>query len=296
MSLNFPSIYLLATNIRPEERRSLEESIPSLTGDAHKAKVLLGRITHRERALFELRRLKIKTEDVLEPSELAYDEDEPPSKRLRTSKSNPSGNGGALGTGRQQGSSGTVKVVRLSWLTDSLKQRTVLPTKGYLLYEGQKLRVADQPSTQRLVSVEEAPTNSPIDSIWRQAAEDNADRPKSKSSKLSASPHSYHAHSRPSPVKPPALLHETTSDHNASLPPVPDFLHTTYSCQRPTPINTPNAAFINELKEIRTLRLLEGDQIAVRAYSTSIAALAAYPYHLQRSSGQFSAHRNLGHM
>ncbi|XP_044721935.1 DNA polymerase beta thumb domain-containing protein [Hirsutella rhossiliensis] len=69
----------------------------------------------------------------------------------------------------------------------------------------------------------------------------------------------------------------------ARRPLVPAYLHTTYSCQRPTPVHSPNAAFIEELKSIRTLRLLQGDQIGVRAYSTSIATLAAYPHPLRWS-------------
>jgi DNA polymerase IV len=43
---------------------------------------------------------------------------------------------------------------------------------------------------------------------------------------------------------------------------------------------TPNDLFISELKKIKTARLLNGDEIGVRAYSTSIASLAAYPHTL----------------
>jgi DNA polymerase/3'-5' exonuclease PolX len=51
-------------------------------------------------------------------------------------------------------------------------------------------------------------------------------------------------------------------------------------------VDTPNAEFIEQLKEVRKLRLLQGDQIGVRAYSTSIAALAAYPHAVQSSFGK----------
>lgn len=290
MSLNFPYIYLLPTNLGPEEEHSLKESIlPWLTCDAHKAEVVVGRITQRERALFELRRLKIKTKEIPASSRPTDDGDEQPSKRRRTSGPEPRSGGSARDQGRQQLSSGTVKVTRLSWLTDSLKQNIVLPTKGYLLYEGEKLPFTNGPNAQKPESTVEAPTSattSPASSIWRRAAEENANRP--IPGKLSVSPRGHHPKSHRPPLQLPALVHETSSDHDAPLPPVPDFLHTTYSCQRPTPVNTPNAVFIDQLKEIRTLRLLEGDQIAVRAYSTSIAALAAYPHRLQRSSGQFT--------
>jgi DNA polymerase IV len=53
---------------------------------------------------------------------------------------------------------------------------------------------------------------------------------------------------------------------------------TKYACQRLTPANPPNHAFIALLKKIKLARLLTNDEIGVRAYSTSIAALAAYPH------------------
>ena len=89
--------------------------------------------------------------------------------------------------------------------------------------------------------------------------------------------------------RPPHLVHQTTSEHEnseaESVPPLPDWVINgrIYACQRPTPANPPNSDFINQLKQIKTARLLSSDEIGVRAYSTSIAALAAYP-HLIRGS------------
>jgi DNA polymerase IV len=51
-----------------------------------------------------------------------------------------------------------------------------------------------------------------------------------------------------------------------------------YACQRLTPKDQPNESFIALLKKIKLARLLTNDEIGVRAYSTSIAAMAAYPY------------------
>ncbi|KAG5930667.1 hypothetical protein E4U42_000007 [Claviceps africana] len=50
-------------------------------------------------------------------------------------------------------------------------------------------------------------------------------------------------------------------------------------------MNPPNRQFIEELRRIRTFRLLQGDKIGVRAYSTSIATLSAYPYTIQNPVG-----------
>jgi DNA polymerase IV len=292
MSPDFPPIYLLPTNLLPDELHSLEERIPSLTWNPHEAEILLGRITRPERARFELRRLKLETEEIRAPVQLVDDGDGHSSKRQRTS--GPAGGGGGDNVddgGESQGSeeaystttsSSTVKVVKLTWLLESLDRGVVLPTKDYLLYEGKKLPAANEKPTP----IAETPTRGgPARSILKRAAADKPDRPGPAANP--ASPRNRHQQTRPytSPAQRPPLLHETTSEHDLPLPPVPDFLHTSYSCQRPTPVDTPNAAFVEELKEIRTLRLLEGDKVGVRAYSSSIAAVAAYPYPLQTSAG-----------
>ena len=297
MSLDLPPIYLLPTNLQPDELHSLEERIPSLTWNPHEAEILLGRITRPERARFELRRLKLETEEIPAPTQSVDNRDERPSKRQRTSESDGGGGRNNVDVGGPQGSheahstttsSSTVKVVKLSWLLDALDRGVVLPTEGYLLYEGRKLPVANEKPT----SIADTPTGaSPLRSILKRAAADKPNRGDPAANP--ASPRTRHQQTRPhaSPAQRPPLLHETTSEHDLLLPPVPDFLHTSYSCQRPTPVDTPNAAFVEELKEIRTLRLLEGDNVGVRAYSSSIAAVAAYPYPLQTSAGEFSPGR-----
>ncbi|KAF2751152.1 Nucleotidyltransferase [Sporormia fimetaria CBS 119925] len=79
------------------------------------------------------------------------------------------------------------------------------------------------------------------------------------------------------------LLQQTTSEYegtDSDIPEPPEWVKKgiKYSCQRFTPPNPPNAPFIEELKKIRTARILIDDEIGVRAYSTIIAAIAAYPY------------------
>lgn len=85
--------------------------------------------------------------------------------------------------------------------------------------------------------------------------------------------------------KPPRLLHQTTSEFDenfSSSSPVmqPDWVKEKkiYSCERATPLNPPNEEFIAQLKKIRKARLLIGDEVGVRAYSSSIASIAAYPH------------------
>ena len=88
-------------------------------------------------------------------------------------------------------------------------------------------------------------------------------------------------------TRPTHLLHQTTSEHDESvstpLPALPDWIreNKVYSCERATPLDSPNKAFISQLTKVKLARLLTLDEIGVRAYSTSIASLAAYPYPIQ---------------
>ena len=53
-----------------------------------------------------------------------------------------------------------------------------------------------------------------------------------------------------------------------------------YACERSTPPDSPNADFMAQLKRVRLARVLIEDEVGVRAYSTSIASLAAFPRRL----------------
>lgn len=304
MAPELPRIFLLPTHLQEDERHKLEERIPTLTRDCQEAAIIVGKISRPERALFELRRLRLATEPVdyagagqgAERSsrrERENDAQEPPSKRPRLSGSealkpqNGTDGGIALDVLRLPGD---VLVLKLAWLLDSLDKDVALPVDDYLLYQGRRLPSQPKkditpktsPSRQRFKG------HSRASAVLARAAEDQQG--------THTSPHSPQAARRrtdspstPSGRKraePPTLYRETTSEHDVPLPPIPDFLHTSYSCQRPSPVNPPNAAFIKELQAVRTLRLLQGDRIGVRAYSTSIAALAAYPFLIQRPQGK----------
>lgn len=275
-ALDLPPIFLLPTHLPPDELHRLEDSIPSLTYDVGEAEIVLGRISRRERAMFELRRVKLETEPLEAAPTTAMtsshgddddDDDELPSPKRRKLSSTAQGDAAK-----------TVKVLKLAWLTDSLLKGTALPVDDYILYEGRKTVACPrkQPRPQ-------ASQAAVVSGIIERAEADQAGVP----AKPSRHPNQTSGHGK---TQPPVLLHQTTSEHDVTLPELPDFLFTTYSCQRPTPTTPPNAAFIEELKKIRTIRLLQGDTTGVRAYSTSIAALAAYPHQLQGPLGKTSAH------
>ncbi|GKT66660.1 DNA polymerase beta [Colletotrichum tofieldiae] len=280
MVLELPPIYILATHLKPDELHDLEGNIPSLTYNIQEAEIIIGNISKRERALFELRRGKVYT-DPVDATDITGSLPTTPLKRKRTSSKSDSDStvytedGDKCGSVPLQpakassleeraGNSNTVKVVKLAWLTDSLAQGKIVPFHNYLLYEGYKKNAPETPVTVK------------GGNILSRATADAASQTQSSvllgegRSKSSSDVHRAM----------PSLIRQTTSEHDLALklPPIPSFLRTTFACQRATPVSSPNAVFVDELKKIRTVRKLAGDRIGVRAYSTSIATISAYPY------------------
>ena len=185
-----------------------------------------------------------------------------------------------------------IKVLKLQWFVDCGKQGTVLPIEPYLLYQGRRVEKPEDAKTPNKGSSFTAQTNTPQSILERARAdaETNISSPVQQRSnrklgqvgggRVSApfqpTPHTKRAH----------LLQQTTSEHDlgqsSDLPEPPPWVQNDvkYACQRSTPADPPNALFIAELEKIKLARLLTGDEIGVRAYSTSIASIAAYPYKL----------------
>ncbi|QGA18089.1 hypothetical protein EYB26_005767 [Talaromyces marneffei] len=180
-----------------------------------------------------------------------------------------------------------VKVVKLEWITQSIKARRALDIEPFVVYHG---KVTVRP--QELTSVKKYLRTSGVkdsEGILARAIGDATSGPAPTSQSLytsrftSSSRHggkdsSQHYH-------PPTLSRQSTSEHDATIliPPAPDWVQNRvlYACMRSAPLHPPNEAFINQLIKIRKVRELTLDEIGVRAYSTSIAALAAYPYELR---------------
>ena len=175
----------------------------------------------------------------------------------------------------------TIRVVKLAWYEESTKKGYLLPLDEYLVYEGRPIHKAPaslHPHPRR--------RQGTPDNILLRACAD----PPPKATYNPFKPDKYGAsstvgsqsQSQYSITRPTHLLHETTSEHDNpnKFPPLPDYLHSTYSCQRPTPLHPPNEEFIKQLKKIRQARVLTLDEIGVRAYSSAIASIAAYPYEI----------------
>lgn len=280
MAPDFPRIFLLSTHLSVNELHELENQTPTLTYDISEANVVVGNISQAQRAKFELRKAKLETIPIESPqirenkSQQTYTtigtregdlEDAPSSKRRRVTEPLASDDD-------------IIKVVKLAWLKDSFEHGTVLPVEKYLLYQGKKVSPKDATPTSTTVQ------HSSTASILERAIRDQQAQPANNSPR-DRSNHRSHT-SATSTDHVPSLIHQTTSEHDITLPSVPDFLETPYSCQRPTPMNPPNEAFVTALIEVRTIRQLQGDEVGVRAYSTSIATLSAYPHKLQNTHGE----------
>ncbi|KAK3359785.1 hypothetical protein B0T25DRAFT_109660 [Lasiosphaeria hispida] len=286
MALKFPAIFLLPAHLGSEELRELEEQIPTLTYDINETEIVLGKVFRKERALFELRKHKLVTEEVAENDEVTAS---PRAKRVRvlgaaedvSDTASDTASDGVVQELRKRSlspittaTSVAVKVVKLAWFTDSLKEGAVLPLGDYVVYEGNKVTATPIKSPPKpAVNASE---------VLRRAMGGAASTSLAKARPTSSRGLRGRDHEHAYTPKRPNLQRQTTSEHDREkhLPLIPDYLHTTYSCQRPTPIHPPNEAFIEELTKIRTARTLIGDEVGVRAYSSAIATLAAYPHPL----------------
>ena len=205
-----------------------------------------------------------------------------------------------------------VKVIRLEWLNDSLATGKVLQLEPYTVYTG-RLVPLEQPAANRPATMKadasksfegnknietkegfprgiERANANPIRKVSRYIRRDRIKEAANKDfvgKSFSSSTQATSQHSSRHITRPTHLLHQTTSEHDeatsSALPPMPDWVRENkiYACERATPLTSPNEAFICQLKKIKLARLLTLDEIGVRAYSSSIASLAAYPYPIQ---------------
>lgn len=206
-----------------------------------------------------------------------------------------------------------VVVLKLQWLTKSLEAGVFLPPDPYLVYSGRIVetpQVPTQPSapTQEITYIKAipddlGPSSSPQASSSLKRGESSltsildGTKLNGDSQPLPIVDHSprrfrdkKHSHRTTLSINHPTLHRTTTSEHDfldpskpGSLPPPPDWMlqgppRANYACTRSTFANPPNRAFIAHLDRIKEARLLTLDEIGVRAYSTSIAALSAYPH------------------
>lgn len=203
---------------------------------------------------------------------------------------------------------GRVKVIKLNWLYESLDKGKPQPFEPYIVYEAKVLPPQDPPIDAQAVS--KFPTSRVVNTgaIESSYIKEGAPQGIVERAKAEAKPHFPRSQRRDRVkdamkedfagrsflhgggsqnqtfTRPSKLLHQTTSEHDEgiseTLPPMPEWVlqKKIYSCERATPLHSPNSDFIKQLGMIKEARELTGDEIGVRAYGTIIASIAAYPH------------------
>lgn len=192
-----------------------------------------------------------------------------------------------------------IKVIQVQWFEDCFKAGKLLPVEKNVTYEGRVIERPANSATPLVVSgsmLRSSPKSATPKSILERAKADAPATPRFShgykaqshrhfnSGGSSSTAYSHGGTSSTDKTKYAHLLQETTSEYegnvSSDMPEMPDWVKSNvkYACERSTPPDPPNKDFIEELKKIKLARLLTNDEIGVRAYSTSIASLAAYPY------------------
>lgn len=217
-----------------------------------------------------------------------------------------------LGNFKDPSGDDIIWVIKLDWIEACESEGQLVPLGDYLVYQA---RVLERPQPKHSISIKDvftAAANAAAPISKTQVAtrphpmQDILDR--AKSDAAVAAPKSKHQPQRfgnhasrhfqgksfasstqpaisPFAAQTANLLQTTTSEYegvDSDTPQPPDWVKKglQYACQRYTPANGPNEDFIDQLRKIRTARTLIDDDIGVRAYSTIIAAVAAYPHKL----------------
>jgi DNA polymerase IV len=294
-----------------ETENRLVEHGGKLTYDIAEAGLVLGKIGQKKRAALELRSRGVWTEESPLPSQLTQaissGDKEPPIKRRKVEPSNTPVTAEAgpgivdLSTESEseedgarkrhdlsqnlvqtQDPPGTVTVLKLEWLERSIIAEKALSHDQFIVYKGRKTDAPGKEPPTKLSS-QKLPSQ-----ILQRAKEDAASQPPPVPTNRFHSRRLKEPHDGTSSHRPPTLYRTTTSenDETATPPDQPNWVRdqVLYACMRSAPLHPPNAGFISQLIKIRRIRELTLDEIGVRAYSTSIASLSAYPHVLKRPS------------
>jgi DNA polymerase IV len=299
-----PAIFVLATHVSTDELHQYEDEVfaagGALTYDPKEARIFVGKISQKKRAGFELRSLGVWTEDapLVVPhahQTRSHSTSQPEAKRRKViinpaASLSDSSSSEEFPADCQPVSwpdlAEHILLLKVEWLDLCLKHKIVVPYTPHLVYYGKLLPASEASSSSTvpglITYIKATPESSGATTSARHITS------------TTTSPHARRSHSsQPLLTRqtPPKLHRATTSEHDASgsatpsqLPELPSWAKAKtgiYACCRSTPLHPVNAAFISMLTRIKLTRTLRLDEIGVRAYSTSIASLSAYPHLIQ---------------
>ncbi|KAJ6263146.1 hypothetical protein Dda_1706 [Drechslerella dactyloides] len=278
---DLPTLYVLPTRLDDTQRAQIIANLESkkcrVASSARDADIFLGDVLRPKRAALELKFLGLNTTDVTKSTTAP-----PSSGRL-------------------------LKVVRLEWYKKVVTEGAEANIDDFTVYRGlyssSSSTAAKPSSSPKMTSPQKRPASptSPAEQQTQERArrESIMRRAAMGASNKSSVPGTRHLRqsqaTRPSPPSSPSqkrprllLSRESTGSHDeaeaalANLPPPPLWVveKQKYSCTRSTPASPPpeNKAFLDALYKIRLNRTLISDEIGIRAYSTAIAAVSAFPY------------------
>ena len=204
-----------------------------------------------------------------------------------------------------------VQVVKIEWFKDSLKAGQLLKMDSYIIYKGKRSPRVEESESPQPVTVNSTPATKVHESTFKEEGSFQDAVTQAKATKASSrlyygrrdrikdavddefrgrsfvsSTQQVTKVATGSVTRPTDFLRETTSEHDQAvstvLPEMPQWVKDgkIYSCEWSTPPNCPNQDFVEQLKTIRLARILTSDEIGVRAYSSCIASIAAYPHEL----------------
>ncbi|KAJ5143626.1 uncharacterized protein N7515_002413 [Penicillium bovifimosum] len=301
-----PPIFILPTHLSLEELDETEGRLidhgGKVTYDISEAGLILGKIERPKRAALELRSRGIWTEEVIPdptPKRTASDM-EPPVKRRRTGEhhgtkdipieiidldsdtqseknevaSQLSSPQHLAQVQKPELDKKLVTVLKLEWLQASIASGEMVSQDPYVVYRGRKIPTPTKstPATRKELELKSSQILERAKQDAGSQAPSSSDYMRSRRSK------------EPDRPRPALYRHTTSEQEEQNPPPQPDWVReqVMYACMRSAPLHPPNEDFIGQLVKIRRIRELTLDQIGVRAYSTSIAAIAAYPHRLRR--------------
>jgi DNA polymerase IV len=287
-----PIVFVLPTHLSVEELEETERLLTdrggTLTYEIIEAGLVLGSIETARRAKFELniRHVRFETLDSNgspEAHEAVTSLLGTSTKRKRADDPPLSPTEGSFLDEPFARKTGLLKIVKLAWLHDSIEQNRLLGLKDYIICAAK----ISQPGWSKRRSSQATPRqNSDLPTPEPKNLDGSHDK---KVSEMEYQGRTFQKARRSRTAIPqavPTLVRENTSEHELALqeklPGTPAWVKEgkVYACERVTLASSPNSDFLDLLEKIRVVRTLIEDQIGIRAYSTSIASLAAYPYKL----------------